>query len=640
MSKIEASQWRRYFIGVLIGFVVFVSLIRSPAVTSSFQFDSLVADSRESPVERTKSFEEIVANLPNAKQIRAMPLAPHPRLLASESRFAEIKKLIKTDEKMKQWYDKLYEDAETFLDEEPSEYEFQDEIRMLDVSRLVLERVTTLALVYRINQDERFLQRAWKELKAASEFPNWNPDHFLDTAEMTNAFAIGYDWMYEYWDEERRKIISSAIVEKGLVPAFNDYTQEIWWTKTTNNWNQVCNGGIGIGALAVLDINPKLSSEILYKGLQRLPQAMKQYEPDGAWSEGPGYWHYATKYNSLFLASLETSFNNDFELSEIKGFSETGSFPIYMTGAFGISFNFSDSKEGRFRSPQLFWMANKFDKPIYNFYQQEVARPEAMDLIWYEPLEKRISLKQLPLDRYFRSSEIVSMRSSWTNPQGMFVGFKAGDNKFGHSNLDLGTFVLDASGIRWAVELGSDEYSLPGYFDRQEERWQYYRTRAEGQNTLVINPDSEPDQNPEAKSKIIDFNSQSNQVSAVADLTPAYASDVERLFRKITLDRKQQKMVIQDNIIARSPINAWWFMHTEADIELDRDGKKALLFQDDVSLPIEILDCDRCYFEVLDAKPMKTSPNPSGQESNRGFKKLAIKLDNFRQEQLKVAFGY
>lgn len=632
MSKIKA-YWRVYFIGVLTGLVVFVGLIRSFTAVSSPQFDSFVVDSRQ-------TFEEIVNNLPNKEQIRATSLAPHPRLLASESRFTEIKKLIETDGKMKKWYDKLYKDAETFLAEKPPEYKLQDEIRMLDVSRLVLERVTTLALVYRLDRDERFLQRAWEELKAASEFPNWNPSHFLDTAEMTYAFAIGYDWMYEYWNEERQKIISSAIVEKGLIAAFNDYTQEIWWTKTTNNWNQVCNGGIGIGALAVLDINPELASEILYQGLQRLPQAMKKYEPDGAWSEGPGYWHYATKYNSLFLASLETSFNNDFDLSKIKGFSETGSFPIYMTGASGISFNFSDSKEGRFRSPQLFWMANKFDKPIYSFYQQKVARPEAIDLIWYKPLKKRIFLKQLPLDRYFRGSEIVSMRSSWTNPQGIFVGFKAGDNKSGHSNLDLGTFVLDAFGIRWAIELGSDEYNLPGYFDRQEKRWRYYRTRSEGQNTLVINPDGEPDQNPEAKSEIVYFNSKLNRVSAVADLTPAYVPDVDRLLRKITLDRKQQKVLIQDNIISRNSINAWWFMHTEADIDLDRSKKKAILSQDGIRLPIEILDCDRCHFEILDAKPMKVSPNPSGQESNYGIKKLAIKLENIKKEQLQVAFSY
>lgn len=635
MSKIKADRRWRYLVGIIVGLSVFIALIPSCGFAFSSRYDAGIQKSVE-----TKSFDEIVANLPTAEKIRSMNLAPHPRLLVDEDRFVEIKQQVYRDETTKEWYEKLYKDAEAILDETPSRYKFQDAIRMLDTSRTVLERISILSLVYRVDRDERFLERAWQELKAASEFPNWNPDHFLDTAEMTCAFAIGYDWLYEYWTEQQRKIISSAIVEKGLIPASNEYAQNVWWTETTNNWNQVCNGGIGIGALAVLDLNPKLASEVLYNGLQRIPQAMKKYAPDGGWSEGAGYWHYATKYNTLLLASLETSLHNDFDLSKVEGFSETGTFPVYMTGTFGLSFNFSDAKEGRFRSPQLFWMANKFERPIYSVYQQKVARPEAMDLIWYKPLKTKNPSKPLPLDRYFRSSEIVSMRSSWHDPEGIFVGFKAGDNKSGHSNLDLGTFVLDASGVRWAVDLGSDDYNLPGYFDRKKERWRYYRNRAEGQNTLAIDPDAQPDQNPEASAKIIDFDSKSNRAIAVADLTSAYDSDVNKLVRKITLDRKKQKVLIQDIIVAEDRTNAWWFMHTRANIDVVRSGRMAILSQDDARLRAKIINCDRCHFEVLDAKPLETSPNPSGQESNSGLKKLAIELEDINTEKLQVSFSY
>ena len=56
------------------------------------------------------------------------------------------------------------------------------------------------------------------------------------------------------------------------------------------------------------------------------------------------------------------------------------------------------------------------------------------------------------------------MRSDWLDPSAMFVGIKAGTNRVNHSHLDLGTFVLDALGQRWAVDLGGDNYNLPGYF--------------------------------------------------------------------------------------------------------------------------------------------------------------------------------
>ena len=120
--------------------------------------------------------------------------------------------------------------------------------------------------------------------------------------------------------------------------------------------------------------------------------------------------------------------------------------------------------------------------------------PAALDLLWYEPAGTSPKAAGLPLDKYFRGAEVAVMRSDWENPQALFVGFKAGDNKANHSHLDLGSFVFDAAGARWAMDLGADDYNLPGYFGKQ--RWDYYRLRAEGQNTLVINPGPGPDQDP------------------------------------------------------------------------------------------------------------------------------------------------
>src|SRR6185436_3671178 len=107
-----------------------------------------------------------------------------------------------------------------------------------------------------------------------------------------------------------------------------------------------------------------------------------------------------------------------------------------------------------------------------------------------------------------------------TGSKSIFAAFKAGDNQANHSHLDLGSFVLDALGVRWAVDLGADNYNLPGYFG--EQRWNYYRLRAEGQNTLVINPGAGPDQDSSAASRIVRFEMSDERSFAIADLTPAY----------------------------------------------------------------------------------------------------------------------
>ena len=78
------------------------------------------------------------------------------------------------------------------------------------------------------------------------------------------------------------------------------------------------------------------------------------------------------------------------------------------------------------------------------------------------------------------------MRGSWTDRNTTYVAAKGGRADAHHGHLDLGTFVLDALGQRWAVQLGADNYDLPGYFD-EDHRWSYYRCRTEGQNTLTVN---------------------------------------------------------------------------------------------------------------------------------------------------------
>ena len=93
-----------------------------------------------------------------------------------------------------------------------------------------MQRVYTLALLYRLDGEQRYAERAWQELAAAASFPDWNPRHFLDTAEMTHAFAIGYDWLYDVWTPEQRATLRQAMVEKGLKPALKLYRAHSSWT--------------------------------------------------------------------------------------------------------------------------------------------------------------------------------------------------------------------------------------------------------------------------------------------------------------------------------------------------------------------------------------------------------------------------
>lgn len=558
----------------------------------------------------------------------------HPRLLITMQGFDEMRKLINSNPTAAKFYRAIREQANRITNEPPSRYEIPDGLRLLGTSRRVLYRIYVLALVHRIDGDERYLERAWREIEAAANFPDWNPRHFLDTAEMTHAFAIAYDWLYDQWSDEQRRTIVNAIVSKGLEQALKVYLGGGWWAKARHNWNQVCNGGIGMGALAIFEEQPKLCSEILTHALNSLQLPMREFAPDGAWAEGPGYWNYATFYNCVFLAALETAVGTDFGLSKMDGFSDSGMFPIYITGPLGRTFNFADGGDGTLRAPQMFWLARKFNRPVYAWYARTTASPHPLDIVWFDERGADPLAEGLPLDKYFRNVEVATMRSAWNEKEATFVAFKAGDNRANHSNLDIGTFVMDALGYRWALDLGADNYNLPGYFGAL--RWSYYRMRAEGHNTLVINPSKEPDQNPRAVARMERFVPREGFAFAIGDLTPAYSEHASKVHRGVMLVRSNKRgfVIVQDEVKLKGDGEVYWFMHTSAQIQVD--GNSAILVQGDAMLWCHILAPSDVQFTAMDAKPLPTSPDPKGQNPNSGIRKLAIRIGNVSDLRLCV----
>ncbi|MCS7187661.1 MAG: heparinase II/III family protein, partial [Armatimonadota bacterium] len=198
----------------------------------------------------------------------------------------------------------------------------------------------------------------------------------------------------------------------------------------------------------------------------------------------------------------------------------------------------------------------------------------------------------------------------------------------------IGTFVLDALGYRWAIDLGADDYNLPGFFGR--ERWSYYRLRAEGHNTIVINPSSEPDQDPRAEAKIVRFVSQPERAFAIADLTPAYARHAEKVMRGVVLDRKGQFVLVQDEVVLKQQGEIWWFMHTPSNVQISDDGKAAVLSQGDAQLRAILVSPEDTRFTVMDARPLPTSPDPKGQNPNKAIRKLAVNLKGISSVRLSV----
>ena len=536
----------------------------------------------------------------------------HPRLIATEDDFTRLRKLVASDEFAAALYAELKRQADRIGDQQTVVHRLIGP-RLLDQSRLCLDRVYTLAMVYRLSGEPKYLNRAVTELRAAAAFPDWNPSHFLDVSEMTHAFAIGYDWLFQDLTPEDRALFRRAIAEKGLDEAIKIYKRHNWWTIAVHNWNQVCNGGITLGALAIADEDPERAEYVAKQSIESIQLAMASYAPEGGWAEGPGYWQYATSYNVYYLAGLHSALGTDFGLSSLPGFAQAGNFRVYFQGPAG-TFNYADAHAPAGNAPEMFWLASRFSQPVFAWdevrHLKSAGHPHALDLLWYDPKPKieTAGAAHWPLRRMFRGVNVAFLRGDWESPDAFWVAVKGGDNMANHSHLDLGSFVLDARGVRWALDLGSDDYNLPGYFGR--ERFTYYRLRTESHNTVLIDGQN---QDRQAKAPMT-----MNNGIVTIDLSGAYPGRVTKFIRTVELS-KQGRAIVRDEIEAPQPVAALWGMVTDAQMTIDR--KTARLEKGTAALQAKILSPKGAVFDTVSTTP----PNPH-ENPNKGTQKLVVRL--------------
>ncbi len=572
----------------------------------------------------------------------------HPRLLLSEDQLLNLKQKINADTILSVWYGEVKRDGEEIMSLPLSKYDLRDGIRLLWVSREMVRRMYILAFLYRMEENTIYLERAWQELEACANFPDWNPKHFLDVGEMCHAFAIGYDWLYADLSEDQRSIILEALINKGMNPYLKgSESGEGKWVKNITNWNFVCNGGVGIAALSIGTEEKEIFNTVISHVMENLPYGIKSYAPDGAWDEGAGYWGYGTRYMTYLMASLQSSTGQLYGIPDAPGLAETCYFPIYMSGTVDESYQFGDGNSKRVSIPAMFWLAEQYNNPVFGAWRylhiaEGGSNPNIFDLLWYKPEFSNTSkLQELSPDRYFRHVEVVSVRTSFKDKNGFMAGLKGRMvSELHHNDLDQGSFYMEALGETWAEELGSGHYNAPGYwqYSPSGNRWNYYPKRAEGQNTLVINPSLEADQLSDAQSGIISYNSQQEKVFAVADITDAYRDHALKVKRGLYLFDGRKTLMIQDEVELKEHGEIWWFMHTRADIKVLNNAQQAILEKNGKTLMATILSTVPTSFSVEEAIPLPSSPTDKYWNPPAGMKKLAIHFENTKNLMLNVTF--
>jgi len=473
--------------------------------------------------------------------------------------------------------------------------------RLLAISRQALYRIFLCSYSYRITSDERFLTKAVREMVAVSNFEDWNPDHFLDVAEMATGVAIGYDWLYDKIPEHERTIIRKALVGKGIEPSLLTSYNDKWLTGT-NNWNQVCNTGMLFAALAVAEDEPELSNRIIHRSVESISSGMKPYGPDGNYQEGYGYWHYGTSFNVLFIDAVEKIYGSDFGLSGMPGFMESTRYIQHMLGVKLDPFNYADADSEPRLNVANFWFAKKLKDHslLWNERQQiktrdilsnpDVDRFIPAILIWGSSIN--MDSVPRPSSLVFSGQGVTPVwiaRTAWDDPKAVYVGLKAGSPSTSHAHMDIGSFVFETLGTRWAIDLGVNNYEKLekqklNIWDRTQnsDRWKVFRYNNQAHNTLTINGKHQLVSGHARIDKKID---RPGFCAAVSNLSTLYKDDVASVTRGVALIDSSY-VRIQDEIKTDSrQATVQWRMVTKATpkirnrktIELGHNGEKLLV---------------------------------------------------------------
>jgi hypothetical protein len=472
--------------------------------------------------------------------------------------------------------------------------------RLLAVSREMLYRMNMLGMVYRLERNSTILRRINDEVMAVCRFTDWNPSHFLDVAEMSLAVAIALDWTAGDLPRETIETAETALIEKGIKPSYNK-AGNTGWINGTNNWNQVCHGGMIAASIAIADRDPELAARTISRALDGMPHALAEYGPDGVYPEGSTYWSYGTSFSVMTAAIFESAFGTDFGLGGYPAFQESAVFRVMSNAPSGWYYNFADCGDRRSRNGDLIlaWFAARTGNRMFLEKERFMQPPEEMGklsrldgaaLVWLAQYREKTGTKRPPIWKGGGANPVVFFTGGEEDPHQYYFGGKGGRGSVNHGNMDAGSFVFELNGVRWVIDPGNQPYhdlEKTGFdlWGRCQDcqRWTLLTKNNFGHSTISVDDKLH---SVDGLATIVDFK-EGERPEATIDLTPVFQGQLRSARRRFVKDGRTS-LLIEDQVELLDSTRAIaWQLMTTAEVIPGQNG--ALLRQNDQELKLDIL---------------------------------------------------
>ncbi|MBE6589420.1 MAG: hypothetical protein E7643_04505 [Ruminococcaceae bacterium] len=459
-----------------------------------------------------------------------------------------------------------------------------------DVFRVASERLIAFALLYRVTGDKKYCERCAFEAEGLASLGDWNSSLMSTVGTVSLGMAIAYDWCHHMWSEARKAVVERAMLRNGMRVGLDCYLgkRKIWIPGGTAG--AVVGAGMLALSLALCDIYPETAHRLLDRVLCNMEHSFAAYAPDGGYAEGVAACERSFRALCLSVAMLEKACGNDYGLFSAPGFMAGAYFQILSETGRGV-WNYHNSAAVGADTSMLFWLSARAGDttPAWMRRRQLLSGAKQVhpfDILFFTEVDDAV-VPHLPLDAAYRRAGLAMMRSGW-GEEDIFAGLHGGDNAVTNGDLDAGSILLDMGGVRFFAETGGVS-ALPISL----------RRRAEGQNTLVIDPAKAPtpDQVADAVAPFVAMRSGEDRAYAIVDMT-ATNPTIKSAKRGLMLTERRTVAVVQDEVTLTKAGTFVWTVYTPASVSVCMGGRALKLEKDGKTLLCKLGGVGGVKFEV------------------------------------------
>ncbi len=464
-------------------------------------------------------------------------------------------------------------------------------------------RMGLLGALHYCDGDLKWQDKGTQELLALTDkisFRDWHPDLMDNVADMVVAVSLGYDWFYSSLNAQQKTEVRTFLTQKGIdaLIAHLDGEAIPETAKGTSGGQTEAKGkaapkkapakkgedktppdsmemaaasALLLAAISLVDDEPTVAKKAADAAAKVFGRGILRFAPAGVWPEGMQAGEEVMDYVVMVAQSLKAAAGRDLSLSLLEGIPQFGIARMHLIGPTGQNFNFGDASGAALTRPWVAtWLCGAHGNPgiraVAAGAKQAVSSSyfgQAGHVMYYNPHAAGDGTADA-FEYAMPGGLVATARSGWQNTD-LFIAVKGGENEDPNAQLDIGSFVLDAGGQRWGIELGAEGDKVGGFkpaADRTK-RYDLYLEGTRGQNTLTIDGNQDLD----ASAGVLLGASTPEKGLAVVDMSKAYSKHAKDAHRGAMVVRGSKPyLVLQDDLIMKNSGTLTWSMHTKAEI--------------------------------------------------------------------------